>query len=135
MNYYEFRGIIPKTGTNSSNNPNNSNGIMEIKTEYSLNTENPKENPNTENPNSESPNTGSSNPASPNSGNIYSEFNSDFTEISKPDPLNNLSEDELALHTINSYPSDPLTYKGAINSPNKYEWKKATYIEIKELTK
>ena len=108
---------------------------MEIKTEYSPNTENPEENPNTENPNSESPNTGNPNPASPDSGSIYSEFNSDFTEISKTDPLDDLSEDKLVLDTINSYPSNPLTYKGAINSPNKYEWKKATYIEIKELTK
>ena len=103
---------------------------MEIETEYSPNTENPKENPNTENPNSGSPN-----PASPNSGSIYSEFNSDFTEILKTDPLDNLFKDELALHTINSYPSDLLTYKGAINSPNKYEWKKVTYIKIKELIK
>ena len=126
-------------GINSNNNLNNLNGIIKIETEYSPNTENPEENPNTENPNSESPNTGSPNPASPNSGNIYSEFNSDFnsdfTEISKIDPLNDLSKDELALHTINSYPSDLLTYKGAMNSPNKYKWKKATYIKIKELIK
>ena len=135
MNYYEFRGIIPKTGINSGNNLNNSNGIIKIETEYSPNTENPEENPNTENPNSENPNTGSPNPASPNSGSIYSEFNSDFTEILKTDPLNDLFKDELVLHTINSYPSDPLTYKGTMNSPNKYEWKKATYIEIKELIK
>ena len=78
---------------------------------------------------------GSPNPASPNSGSIYSEFNSDFTEISKTDPLNNLSKDELVLYTINSYLSNLFTYKGTINNPNKYEWKKATYIEIKELIK
>ena len=78
---------------------------------------------------------GSPNPASPNSGNIYSEFNSDFTEILKTDPLDDLSEDKLVLYTINSYLSDLLTYKGAMNSPNKYEWKKATYIKIKELIK
>ena len=122
-------------GINLGNNLNNLNRIIKIETEYSLNTENPKENLNTENPNSESPNTGSLNPASPNSNNIYSEFNSDFTEISKTDPLNNLSKDKLVLYIINSYLSNLLTYKGAINSPNKYEWKKATYIEIKKLIK
>ena len=64
---------------------------------------------------------GSPNPASFNSDNIYSEFNSDFTEILKTDPLNNLFKDKLILYTINSYSSDLFTYKGAINSLNKYE--------------
>ena len=121
LNYYEFRGIIHKTGINPNNNLNNLNKIIKIKTEYSLNTENLEENLNTENPNSESPNMGSPNPVSPNSGNIYLEFNSDFTEILKTDPLNNLSKDELILYIINSYLSNPLTYKGAINSLNRYE--------------
>ena len=78
--------------------------------------ENLKENPNTENFNSGNPN-----PVSFNSGNIYSEFNSDFTEILKTDPLNNLFKDKLVLYTINSYLSNLLTYKKAINSPNKYK--------------
>ena len=105
LNYYEFRGDIPKTDLNSGNNPDN-NIITEIETEYYPNTENP----NTENPNSESPNSD------------YSDFVSDFTEISnQTNPLDNLSEDELALHTINSYPNNPLTYNKAINNPNKEE--------------
>ena len=70
LNYYEFKSEIPKTDLNSGNNPNN-NIITKIKTEYYPNTENPNmENPNTENPNSESPNSD------------YSDFVSDFTEIS-----------------------------------------------------
>ena len=78
---------------------------------------------------------GSPNPVSPNSGSIYSEFNSDFTKILKTNPLNNLSKDELTLYIINSYFNDLFTYKGAINNPNKYKWKKVTYIEIKEFIK
>ena len=115
INYYEFRGNRPKKGTNSGNNPDNPNGIIEINTEYSPK-ENPlnMENPDKETPDSESPSAGSLNSASPNSGSLYtdSEFNSDFnSDISKTVPLDSLSEDKLALHTINSYPSDPLTYE------------------------
>ena len=74
-----------------------------------------------ENLNTENLNSGSLNPVSFNSGNIYSEFNSDFTEISKTDPLNNLSKDKLILYIINSYLSNLFIYKKAINNPNKYK--------------
>ena len=108
-------------GINLNNNLNNLNKIIKIKTEYSLNIENLKENPNTENFNSENPNTGSPNPVSFNSSNIYSEFNLDFTEILKINPLNNLFKDKLILYTINSYLSNLFIYKGIINNFNKYE--------------
>ena len=166
LNYYEFRGDIPKRVTNSGNNPDNpnhrfktdsgrnpdnSNRIMEIETEYipkeNPNMENPNiENPNMENPNkeipdsdSESPSAGSLNTASPNSGSLYtdSEFNSESyrSDTLKTVPLDDLSKDKLALHTINSYPSNPLTYKQAMDSPNKDKQIKAMITEIKELRK
>ena len=69
MNYYEFRGNIPKKVINSGNNPDNPNhGVIEIETDSGRNPDNlnrimeikteyiPKENSNIENLNIENPN-------------------------------------------------------------------------------